>query len=119
MYSVSGKVLVDGEPATRAEITLHPLDPLHKKDDKTVRPFAVVDPDGSFRLSTYETCDGAPAGEYAVTVVWPSFTTDPLGEETPGPDRLRKRYADARRSAFRATIREGDNQLPPFELTAR
>jgi len=98
---------------------LHPLDPLHKKDDKTVRPFAVVDPDGSFRLSTYETCDGAPAGEYAVTVVWPSFTTDPLGEETPGPDRLRKRYADARRSAFRATIREGDNQLPPFELTAR
>src|SRR5262249_46886055 len=35
------------------------------------RPVGRVGADGRFRLSTYLTGDGAPAGDYTVLVVWP------------------------------------------------
>ena len=115
-YPVTGKVLVNGRPADRAEVTLHPLE---DPDGKAVLPYAVTGSDGTFRLSTYRTHDGAPAGQYLVTVVWPSFAADPLGEEVAGPDRLGGRYGKAGQSGLTATVREGDNELAPFALSVR
>lgn len=106
-FPVSGKVLVDGKPADRAQVTFQAIEP-PTADERQVLPFAVVEPDGSFRAA-----DGAPAGTYNVMIVWPEFRIE-LGEEIAGPDRLRDVQA-----RFKATINEGPNELPTFEIKTR
>ena len=64
MYPVSGKVLYMGKPTPGARISLHPLDEANKS--ARVRPSGIVQEDGSFRITTYQTHDGAPAG----TLFW-------------------------------------------------
>ena len=67
VFPVSGKVLFAGKPTPGAIAILHPVgDP----DQKRPNPRAVVDREGNFKLSTYRTNDGAPAGDYVVTVDW-------------------------------------------------
>src|SRR3954454_14523350 len=68
---VSGQVLVDGKPAPRAQVTFHPTD-----DKNPARPTGQVDEQGRFTLTTERSGDGAPSGEYRVTVVW--FVASPL-----------------------------------------
>lgn len=110
LYPVRGKVLFDGKPAVGAEVRLHPETPSGKG---ALYPAARVEADGSFALTTYENKDGAPTGEYAVTVRWDEATTK--DEATP-PDRLRGRYADPKKSPWRVTVRDGTNELEPFHL---
>lgn len=110
LHRVSGKVVIDENPADRAVITFYVL----KGDGYTAQSFAETGPDGTFRVFTRNKDDGAPAGGYAVTVVLPdSSQTD--GEA--GPDRLEGRYADPRTSKLKVTVQERENQLPTFELT--
>ncbi len=105
-HPVSGKVLVNGVPAARARVFLVPL------DSSPLRPSAEVRVDGSFQMSGQ---DGAAAGEYAVTIVWPTYETNG-GEEIQTGDRLEGRYEDARNPVVKITIRAGKNELPAFEL---
>src|SRR4051812_645519 len=65
---VRGSGLGAGKPAVKALVIFHPL---NDADAKAPRPTGEVAADGSFALSTHTTGDGAPAGEYAVTVLWP------------------------------------------------
>jgi hypothetical protein len=112
IYPISGKVLVDGRPAVKARVSFHALT---GPAGESLQPIAIVEEDGSFRPSTRFSHDGAPAGNYAVTVIWPKVTLD-HGEEVTGPDLLRGKYSDPARSGLRATIKEGENSLPPIEL---
>ena len=52
-----------------------------------------VQSDGSFHLTTFATRDGAPVGDFALTVTWPGPRVKGQGEDEPGPDRLQQRYA--------------------------
>lgn len=112
IYPTSGKVLVDGKPAAKARVTFHAL---NGPAGAALQPIAIAEADGSFRPSTRLSYDGAPAGDYAVTVVWPKVTMD-HGEAIEGPDLLRGRYGDPARSGLKATIKEGENDLPPLQL---
>jgi hypothetical protein len=78
------------------------------------RPRADAGEDGSFALSTYGENDGAPAGDYIVTMNWPGGVL-PDGREGP-QDKLLGRYADTTKSKLRASVKEGQNDLPPFQL---
>ncbi len=69
--------------------------------------------DGSVRLSTYESGDGAPLGEYAVTVRWPPDVTVPSLE-----DRLGGAYATAQTSRWKVEITETENRLPEIAIEA-
>lgn len=74
-------------------------------------PTARAAADGSFRLAT-DGADGAPEGEYVVTVEWrdrqqPKFDVDGRGEVDRGPNRLRAVYADRATSPLRATVAAG------------
>jgi hypothetical protein len=104
-----GKAFVRGRPAAGAHVTFHP------PGDAGPRPTARVDGDGSFRLSTYLSHDGAPPGRYAVTVVWPSPERR-VDQESAGPDLLRGKYADPRTTPLAAEVQAGTNDLTPFEL---
>jgi hypothetical protein len=109
-YPVSGNIYVNGQPAAGAVVECYAVD-----DPKllALRPHAIAGPDGSFKLTTYNTGDGAPAGSYALTVKWPA---PPRPTQETGPDRLKGRYADPKRPARRITVHPSDNDLETIEL---
>lgn len=111
---VAGKLLINGRPAAKANVYLHPVDRSGAR--ASIRPFAHVEADGSFRLSTYDTFDGAPVGEYYVTVVWPSVVKVD-GDDMPGPDWLRGRYSKPEQSGLKTSVTETTAELPPLQLT--
>lgn len=113
VFPVSGTLTFQGMPATGALVTFHPVDsPL----PAALQPNGKVADDGSFKLTTYESGDGAPAGNYAVTVFWPEPPASPVEAPDSGPDRFRGRYLDPQKSTWRVTVTDGTNALEPFEL---
>jgi hypothetical protein len=112
VYPVTGKVLYNGKPAEGAQITLVPLD---GKNAKTPRPGAQVKRDGSFRLSTFASYDGAPPGRYAVTIVYRSAEKKE-NDENMGPDLLRGRYTEPKSTPLAVDVKEGTNELEPFQV---
>ena len=115
-YPVMGTLLVDGQPAEGAQIRLVRNDEF---DDAPPVPYAITKADGSFVLSTFLFEDGAPVGEYQVTVFWPSVTRNEFGEQVEGPDRLGGRYAQAEDSGLQITVAAHSNHLEPLKLSAQ
>jgi hypothetical protein len=58
--------MMDGCPLAGAQLVFHSINPETKRT--THAGDALIEPDGSFVLSTYKANDGAPAGAYVVTV---------------------------------------------------
>src|SRR5437764_3720406 len=67
VYKASGKISFEGQVPEGALVVLHPK---NASSPTALRPTAHVQPDGTFQLTTYETGDGAPVGDYVVTVSW-------------------------------------------------
>jgi hypothetical protein len=109
-HPVRGKVFFEGSPPPQAYVVFQGTDP---KDKRPVRADGPVEADGSFVLSTYTAYDGAPVGEYNVTVVWRKPFYDAAGK--PGPNLLPERYAKAETSGLKATVKAGPNDVV-FEL---
>jgi hypothetical protein len=118
VHPVHGSLKYDGKPAESAEVTLYPLTPFAVEDARQTIPYGIVGADGTFAISTYELADGAPLGEYAVTVVWPKVTIEG-GEESRGPDQLRGAFRDPQKPLTKTTVVAGDNTLGPIDLQAR
>jgi len=76
-------------------------------------PHGIVGPDGSFRLTTYKTGDGAPLGTYAVTIRWPA---PPPPDREEGPDRFEGRYADPQQPIRQVEIVPDKNVLERIDL---
>jgi hypothetical protein len=71
---VSGKVLIDGAPATRGSLAFYP------KTGQGRPSSAAIKSDGSFSVFTFEEHDGIPPGTYEVTAL-AMETIGPEGEE--------------------------------------
>lgn len=102
---VQGTILVDGKAAAGAVVSFHPLgDP----NPNALPSHACVADDGTYSLTTYVTADGAPEGEYVVTVYWAETSKTPRTEEEEScdlpPDRLKKRFATKEASVLRAKV---------------
>lgn len=113
VYPTQGVVRFEGQPAAGALVVFHPENP--SPEMQKIRPAGNVESDGTYHLSTYGPRDGAPAGEYRVTVIW----AGPGDGERPGPDRMGGRYANPAAALLKAAVREGDNRIEPFELRRR
>jgi hypothetical protein len=112
VYRVTGKVLYQGNPAEGATVTFHALE---GDSAKMPKPGGQVQKDGEFRLSTYRSFDGAPAGSFAVTIIYPSADRKE-NDENVGPDLLRGRYANPKTTPLRAEIGKQENRLGPFDI---
>jgi hypothetical protein len=112
VFPVKGSVQLDGQPLSRAEIVFHPFGSGFPDGAAKNLPQARTDGDGNFTISTYVDGDGAPVGDYRVTIKWrgDEGRTDDEGNLLPA------KYANSRATQLRAKIEEGENQLPPFEL---
>lgn len=116
-YPVEFEVRVQGKPAAGATVVLHPVGPA---DPKAPLPTGRVAADGKVKLSTFAQDDGAPPGEYAVTVQWRdevvvTVGSDKLTEFT--ADKLKGKFANPTAPAVpRVTVKKEQNKLPPVQL---
>lgn len=109
-FPVAGKVTLDGRPAEHATVILHPVG---DSDPDAVKPRGKVAADGSFKLTTYETDDGAPAGEYRVTVeLWLASSR----ADEPPSNRLSPKYGKVESSGLKATVNAAPTELAPIAL---
>lgn len=117
VFKTRGTVQYQGKALTGALIVFHPANASMKLP---ASPRAIVGDNGDYVLSTYAKDDGAPAGDYAITVELRKTVQVGDGETSPGKNELPARYADPKTSGLRATIAalsDGANELPPFVLT--
>lgn len=107
LHPVAGRVTIGGRPAAGVQVRLHPLN--RALDPDAPRPEGITDGDGRFRLRTGGVRDGAPAGPYVVTLVWPVAG---------GADRLGGSFAEPDGSGITAIVEETTEELPPFAIDA-
>lgn len=115
-YPVSGKVTFRGKPIVDATVVLHPVTK-PSEEDNFFLPRGNVLSDGSFRLTTYNSHDGAPAGDYKVTFDW-TGSHEGLDEDEIDARKqiLPRKYTSPDTSEFVVTISEGANKLDTFKL---
>ncbi|MGF1581468.1 MAG: hypothetical protein ACFCD0_19250 [Gemmataceae bacterium] len=98
---VRGKVTVDGKPAVAARVRFFAKDKIDSPPISEGR----VQEDGSFVLTTLQPGDGVPSGTYKVVITWKNMTRS-LGEEREtGPDKLKGKYADPKKTPLEIEIR--------------
>jgi hypothetical protein len=115
VFPTQGKVSVSGRPAEGAKVTFYSAN-THADGKKVPPPTGTADATGVFQLGTYKSADGAPPGEYKVTVVW----LEPPPANAQGifdlKDRLQGRYSSPEKTTLKAQIPDGGGEIPPFEL---
>ena len=113
-HPVTGKLTIRGKPAEAADLRFYEIS---GQAAEMARPYARTDEHGRFTVSTYGMHDGAPAGEYQVSVSWKG----PLRGISPDqrdamPERLPPRYGDAAASGIQVRVTPGDNRLETIDL---
>lgn len=115
---VRGQVFWQSKPAAGALVVLCPDGAAAAEEWPEGYPRGSAGEDGSFRMGTYDKEDGAPEGQYKVTITWE--TPAPNAERTDGEaltvDRLAGKYADPTASAFAVTIAAPETELPRLDL---
>ncbi len=114
-YLVTGKLTVRGQPAAEADLRFYDTS---GEPPGMARPYARTDGNGRFTVSTYGMNDGAPAGEYRVSVSWKG----PLHGVSPDqgdalPELLPARYGDPATSGIQVRVVPGNNALETIDLT--
>ncbi len=110
-----GTLTVDGlPPGSGIQIQCHPAgapDTEHPTVSATE-----ADAAGKFSISTYESGDGLPPGEYTLTFTWQEFNV--MTRSYSGEDKLNGRYSDPASSQIKLTVKEGEeNDMGVVALT--
>jgi len=103
--------MAKGQPAVGATVVFHSLT---DSGPRAMRPHGVVRDDGTFQLTSYTTGDGAPEGEYSVTIVWNAAPKSPL--EDVGADRLNGKYVDPKSPFCKVRLNGPSVELEPFVI---
>jgi hypothetical protein len=117
VFPVKGKILVNGSPAAECLIYLNRTwDDNHPR---RVTPYALTNQNGEFQITSYITDDGAPEGEYIVTIEWRE-RSGLMQNNFEGIDRLGGAYAKQEMTkgipGFVIKVEKKPLELPPFEL---
>ena len=112
---ITGTVMVDAAPAGFLQVAAVPKGGVGAVPMNST---ALTAGDGSFSLSTYESGDGVPPGEYALTFTWGAMNL--MNGQYSG-DKLNGKYADATTSAFPLSVTaSGEPQdLGTIELSSQ
>ncbi len=99
-YPVEGRVTdASGAPLAGVQLTWQRIDP-------PLSALAITDADGNYRLGTLQAADGAPLGEYRISLV-EAETADP---DAPPQLDIPKRYASFETSGLRYTVEARSNR---------
>jgi hypothetical protein len=112
VFPVIGHLSVNGQTPTGAFVVLHPKNGTAiAPSGEAVHPRAVVKPDGSFVVGTYGAEDGAPSGEYSLTVEWRKIIRSSDGSPVLGPNVVPAKFARPQTSPVSIRIAEKSNEL--------
>lgn len=117
---VSGKVSYNGQPVTKGMVSFVPISGPGSETGQSAT--GEIGTDGSYKLTTFESGDGAVLGEHKVLVQ--SSEEDPAlkGQGMPIPDAkgnfntkppkhlVPEKYLTADKTPLRYTVKEGDNR---------
>jgi hypothetical protein len=110
-FPVSGTVSFQGKPIPGAFVALHPK----AAQENVPSPRASIGADGALKVSTYDGGDGAPEGEYVVTVEW--YKPIKNGADViSGPNVIPKKYASPQTSDITIRVATQENTIPPIKL---
>ena len=114
---VKGKVLVKGEPASYAKVTLIPAE---DPKSKTECAFGAADKEGFFALRPHggKSKTKIKAGEYLVAVSW-KIPNNPNSSDDPdyGKENLPAKFQDPEQSGLKVKIESATKELQPIEVT--
>jgi hypothetical protein len=117
-HEIKGTVLVNGQPAENVQIILNRVGGEALAVPTT--PKGMTNAQGEFLITSYNAEDGAPNGEYVITVEWRE-PTGLLKKDFDGPDRLGGAYAKVEKnkaaSGFTVKVEGKAQELPPLKLT--
>jgi hypothetical protein len=105
-HTVRGKLTDGSKPLAHAQVVFHPVG----GTAESPKPHGKTDANGEYTLTTYDGNDGAPAGQYKVSVeLWKTVSADA------GPvNQLPAKFADPDKSGLTATVTAGPTDLQPF-----
>ena len=109
---VSGSVMSKGKPAPGMRVKFHPQFDIGKVK---FTPYGETGPEGRYVLNTGAPGNGAPVGDYIVTIEKPRVGTDATGLEAEVDD-LKGKYSDPQKSPFKVSVTSGENVVPPFDI---
>lgn len=115
VYPVTGKVLVNGQPAEGVNVIYY-AEGSAPEGIRMPVPADVTDTNGVYELTSYVQGDGAPAGSYKVAAVWDEKPPANFSGVFEPKDRLQGRYASPDKSTLKAEVPEGGGEIPAFEL---
>ena len=110
-YPTHGRLVINGQVPVGAVVELH--NEGAEADVRNSRPWGIVDESGAFHLTTYLANDGAPPGQYRVTIKWPPDVSRPSLA-----DRLNHAYASPESSKWTVTIEEHETDLGTIAVEA-
>ena len=105
-HKVTGKVVKNGVGVSNATVIFHSKNP--PKD--FIKPRAISNSEGEFTLTTYESGDGAPVGDYEVTVEQWLNDNPQIGPT----NRLPQKFGSPNTSGIKASVASTENSLSPF-----
>jgi len=114
VYPVEGQITFNGQPLANALVVLHPKD---TSNPKLLAARGQTDAAGTFKVSTYDSQDGAPVGSYAVTVEYYQLLDKGNGGFEPGPNVLPPRLASPQTTDIVVEVAANPNKLPPVEVS--
>ena len=85
VFPASGKILHLGKPLAGVILIFHSTDVNQK-----IKSQATTDNDGKFVATTFKTADGAPEGDYTITLVVPNNESDSTREDAATERQIRK-----------------------------
>ncbi|MFQ5732027.1 MAG: hypothetical protein ACE5KM_08735 [Planctomycetaceae bacterium] len=104
-FPVTGRVTVDGKaPGSPIAVKCHPVDGMDKQNPTISSAFTAEG--GKFEISTYNSGDGIPEGQYVLTFYWGKH--NPFTMNYGGPDKLKNRYKNPKTSKFKITVKAGE-----------
>lgn len=117
VHPAGGQVLLGGKPLAKVTVAFQPVAPQGKSPEDPAASLRVAETDdeGRFALSTYDADDGAPAGEYVVTIkpAPPASVEDTDGRPpvVPRPPAALVKYGTAETSPLKLTVKDGANKF--------
>lgn len=106
-FPVLGTVTLDGKPAPRLTVAFHKLNEETKVYARVCD--GLTDDVGRFQMSTYSRFDGAPEGEFTVTVA--RTGKGYFDGDVPEKTQLPEKYLKPDTSPLKTTIKDGANDL--------
>ena len=114
VFPASGKIIHLGKPLAGVILIFHSTDVNQK-----IKSQATTDNDGKFVATTFKTADGAPEGDYTITLVVPSNESDSSREDAAtegqfrkeGPVRFPSKYQNPTTSPLKVKVIKNQSDL--------